>query len=323
MTATVVADFSEAEWAVWWPALTQAIGAVYPAERLVRTPEAPGSGQTPNDLRAEIDIAIVANPSPGALAGLPNLRFVQSLWAGVDRLLADATLPPDVPLARMVDPAMNAAMAETALWATLGLHRRFFHYARQQAQALWRPLRQLRADDITVAVLGLGQMGACTARRLAQQGYRVIGFSTGRTTLPDIPCAHGLAALPAVLAQADVVINLLPLTPETRGLFDAQRLSCFKPKASLVNLARGAHLVEADLLAAFDTEKIQHAVLDVFASEPLPPEHPFWCHPRVTVLPHVAAQTDPRSASLVVAQQILALREGRPLMHLVDRVRGY
>jgi glyoxylate/hydroxypyruvate reductase A len=223
----------------------------------------------------------------------------------------------------MVDPAMSAAMAETALWATLGLHRRFFHYARQQTQAQWRPMRQLSAQEITVAVLGLGQLGACTARRLAQQGYRVIGFSTGRGTLPDIPCAHGLAALPAVLAEADVVINLMPLTAETRGLFDAQRLSALKPRASLVNLARGAHVVEADLLAALDAEKLQHAVLDVFASEPLPPEHPFWRHPRVTVLPHVAAQTDPRSASLVVAQQILALREGRPLMHLVDRSRGY
>ena len=283
---------------------------------------------------ADIAVAIVANPPPGSLQGLPGLRLVQSLWAGVDRLLADTTLPPGVPLARMVDPAMNQAMAETALWATLALHRGFFTYARHQAAACWQPHGQRRADELQVLVLGWGQMGRTAARTLARQGYRVAawrraaaepGGATAVAATDDagIQVLHGPPALAGALPQADVVVNLLPLTPHTRGLVDAAFLAAMKPGAGLVNLARGAHVVEADLLAALDRGHLGHAVLDVFSTEPLPPEHPFWRHPRVTVLPHAAAQTDPRSAAAVVARNIEALAAGRPLQHLVARDAGY
>jgi glyoxylate/hydroxypyruvate reductase len=246
------------------------------------------------------------------LAGLPNLRLIQSLWAGVDKLLGDVTLPPSVPLARMVDPAMNAAMAETALWAVLGLHRRFFDYAVQQASALWQPHPQRRADDVNVLVLGAGQMGATVATRLAAQGYRV---HTWR--------ARDAAPLAPLLATAEIVINLLPLTPATRGLLDARLFAALPRGASLVNLARGAHVVDADLLAALDSGHLQRAVLDVFHSEPLPAGHAFWRHRKVTVLPHVAALTDERSAAQVVAANLRALAGAAPLAHLVDRSRGY
>lgn len=270
-----------------------------------------------------IDVAIVAQPPPGALAGLPRLRLVQSLWAGVEGLLADASLPAAVPLARMVDPQMNRAMAETALWAVLGLHRGGFEHARRQARAEWAPVAQERADEVGVAVLGLGQMGATVARRLADNGYRVTGWSLGPKALEGIECRHGLDALDAVLGANRVVVNLLPLTPATRGLFDARRLAQLPRGAGLVNLARGAHVVEADLLAALDAGALGHAVLDVFAVEPLPAGHAFWRHPRVTVWPHAAAQTDLRSAAAIAAANVRALREGRALAHLVDRVRGY
>jgi glyoxylate/hydroxypyruvate reductase len=260
---------------------------------------------------AGIEAAVVANPAPGRLARLPDLRLIQSLWAGVDKLLADTTLPPAVPLARMVDPAMNAAMAETALWAVLALHRGFFSYQAQQRQALWQPLPQRRADEVPVLVLGRGQMGGTAAARLAAQGYPVQTW--GR--------ADG--ELAPQLAQAQIVVNLLPLTQATRGLIDARFLAMLPRGASLVNLARGAHVVDADLLAALDAGHIGHAVLDVFHTEPLPAGHPYWQHPRVTVLPHAAAATDERSAAAVVAANLRALQAGVPLLHLVDRSRGY
>lgn len=296
MSILLAADFDASEWAAWLPALQAAL----PGETLLRE-------RTGDD----IDIAIVANPPAGALHGLPGLKLVQSLWAGVDKLLRDPTLPTGVPLARMVDPAMNAAMAETALWAALALQRGFFDYAAQQRTGVWRQHGQRRADETRVAVLGLGQMGQAVAARLAQQGFIVSGWRTGS------------GPVDGVLAETDVVISLLPLTPATSGFFDRARFAQMRRGASFVNLARGAQVVEADLLSALDDGQLSRAVLDVFATEPLPTTHPFWQHPKVTVLPHVAAQTDPRSAAQVVAANIRALRSGQPLQHLVDRSRGY
>jgi glyoxylate/hydroxypyruvate reductase A len=238
----------------------------------------------------------------------------------------------------MVDPAMNAAMAETALWATLALHRGFFGYARQQQAALWQPQAQQRADEVPVAVLGFGQMGRAVVQRLMQQGYPVTAWRRGREAASGavesppggstvggarLSLLQGAPALQQVLAGARIVLNLLPLTAQTRGLFDARRLAWLPRGAALVNLARGAHVVDAELLAALDGGQIGHAVLDVFGTEPLPPEHPYWRHPRVTVLPHAAAQTDARSAAAVVARNIEALAAGLPLRHLVARDSGY
>ncbi|MDY0744577.1 glyoxylate/hydroxypyruvate reductase A [Paucibacter sp. R3-3] len=278
----------------WLAALREAM----PDERFVLEPE------------DGIDAAVVANPPPGSLQGLPKLRLIQSVWAGVDRLLQDPTLPPDVPLARMVDPAMNEAMVHTALWAVLSLHRSFFELAAQQREQRWQQPLQPRAAEWRVLVLGRGELGGRVADALELQGYAVSSWRSSDG--PEPP-----------LEGADTVVNLLPLTPATRGFFDAARLARMKPGASLVNLARGAHVVEADLLAALDTGRLRHAVLDVFETEPLPLGHRLWTHPRVTVLPHCAAQTDPRSALEVVVANLRALRAGEPLRHLVDRSRGY
>lgn len=312
MAVLIAADFDADEWACWTAALQSAL----PGEEWVRSHAdvAPDS----------IEVALVANPPIGALQGLARLQLIQSLWAGVDKLLADPSVPAGVPLARMVDPAMNEAMAETALWAVLSLHRDGFVYAAQQREVRWKPRAQRRAAEITVTVLGLGQMGRAVANRLVRNGYRVLGWSASRpVTLDGVDARAGAAMLPDVLAQAEIVVNLLPLTPDTRGLFGAATLLQMRRGASLVNLARGGHVVDADLLDALARGHLQHAVLDVFHTEPLPAQHPFWSHPQVTVLPHVAASTDPRSAALVVARNVRALRERRPLEHLVDRVRGY
>ncbi|MDE2393845.1 MAG: glyoxylate/hydroxypyruvate reductase A [Burkholderiales bacterium] len=256
------------------------------------------------------DVAVVANPARGALAGQRRLGLIQSLWAGVEGLLADPTLPPGVPIARMADPAMSAAMAETALWAVLALHRGFFAYARRQREGVWQAHAQRRADEVGVVVLGQGEMGRAAGARLAQQGYRVAGWRRGVELAP-------------LLAASEIVVNLLPLTEATRGLLDARFFAAMAPGSALVNLGRGGHVVEADLLAALDAGQVREAVLDVFAQEPLPAGHAFWRHPRVQMLPHAAAATDPRSASQVVAANLRAWRDGREPAYLVDRGRGY
>ena len=309
MAILVAADFNADEWAAWWPALV----AAFPGEHLVRNAH--------DAVRADVDVALVANPPIGAVQGLLRLRFIQSLWAGVDRLLADASVPAEIPIARMADPQMNAAMAETALWAVIGLHRDFFTYAVQQRTALWRPHAQRRADEVGVAVLGLGQMGRAAAQGLARHGYRVCGWSAHQAAVDGVTTSSG--DVRDVLADAQIVVNLLPLTPATRGLFNAARLAQMRSGASLVNLARGAHVVEADLLAALDNGHLRHAVLDTFDTEPLPTDHPFWRHPKVSLLPHVAAQTDPRSAASIAAVNVRAFRAGLAPAHLVDRARGY
>jgi glyoxylate/hydroxypyruvate reductase A len=285
-------------------------------------PDARWHLHAPTQSAGRIVAAVVANPPPGSLQGLPGLRLIQSLWAGVDRLLDDPSLP-EVPLARMVDPAMSAAMAETALWATLSLHRRFFDYAQQQRDRHWYPLPQRRADEIEVAVLGMGQMGRTCARRLLETGYRVTGWNLHGGAIAGMALEHGLEALWPLLARSDIVINLLPLTAQTADLLDRRFFAAMRRGAALVNLARGGHLVEADLLQALDSGQLDCAVLDVFRQEPLATDHPFWCHPRVTVLPHSAAATDMRSAASIVALNLQALRDGRPISHLVQRKRGY
>lgn len=299
MSILLATNFDAQAQAQWLALLRAAL----PDETLV-------AERAPGDADA-IDIAIVANPRPGALVGLTRLRLIQSLWAGVERLLADPDIPAQVPLARMVDPAMNEAMAQTALWAVLALQRDFFDYADQQREQRWLQHPQRRADEIAVAVLGQGEMGRTVVTRLEANGYRVSGWSTRS------------GALEPVLAAADVVVNLLPLTPATRGFFDAARFAQMRRAASFVNLARGAHVVEADLLAALAAGQLQRAVLDVFDTEPLPAGHAFWSHPKVTVLPHTAAQTDARSAAEVAARNVRALRTGQPIAALVDRSKGY
>ena len=296
--AVLAGDLDADEWARWRDALAQALPEVAWLGADAARREAP-----------DVAVAVVANPPAGSLAGLPGLRLIQSLWAGVDRLLADPTLPADVPIARMVDPAMSAAMAETALWAVLSLHRGFFDYQRRQREGRWQQHAQRRAAEVAVLVLGAGEMGSQVADALRARGYTV---ATWRR-------ADG----PPPLAAAEIVINLLPLTPATRGLLDARFFAAMRPGAALVNLGRGGHVVDADLLAALDAGHLRAAVLDVFHQEPLPPDHRYWTHAAVTMLPHAAALTDHRSAAEVVARNLRALREGRPIAHLVDRARGY
>lgn len=272
---------------------------------------------------AEVEVALVAKPPPAALARLTRLRLIQSLWMGVDGLLADATLPGHVPIARLVDPGMVAAMSETVLARVLDWHRHLYRYRAQQAARRWAPLTQHLASDRTVGLLGLGELGRDAAARLAALGFQVCGWSRRPKRIDGATCFHGGDGLREVLARSGALVCLLPLTAETRGILDARTLALLPDGACVINVARGAHVVERDLLAALDSGRLVHAYLDVFETEPLPAEHRFWTHPAVSLTPHVAALTEPRTAVEKVIANIERVRRGEPPEARVDAATGY
>ncbi len=270
----------------------------------------------------EIEAALVWLPPPGLLAVLPNLRAILSLGAGVDSLLADPTLP-DLPLCRMVDPSMTAGMAELVLTLALGYHRRLDLYEAQQHRRLWRMVLPQPASATRIGIMGLGELGGAAARLLARHGFTVRGWSRSARQVEGVTGFVGAAELDGFLHGTDILVCMLPLTADTENILDARLLALLPRGARLVNVARGRHLVEADLLAALDDGHIAHATLDVFRTEPLPAEHPFWGHPRIRVLPHTASYSQAEVAAGVVAENLRRLESGRPLLHLVDRSRGY
>lgn len=245
-------------------------------------------------------------------------RLVQSLWAGVERIVANSTLTQ--PLCRMVDPGLAEGMADYCTGWALRAHLGMDHYAQD---GVWRhdqtpPL----ARDRNVVVLGMGELGRAVATALAGLGFRVTGWSQSGRPHPGIEVLAG-PALPKVLARAEILVSLLPDTTGTRDLLNAARLALLPRGATIINAGRGTLIDEAALISALDQGQVGHAVLDVFRTEPLPPEHPFWAHPGITVTPHVAAETRPATASPVVAENLRRAMRGAPLLHVVDRARGY
>ena len=275
-----------------------------------------------DDERKAATIAIVANPDPDHLRALPQLRWVHSVWSGVERLVADLGETP-LKIVRLVDPQLACTMAEAVLAWTLFLHREMPAYAQAQQQRLWQPRPYVRPEQRKVGLLGLGALGTASALRLLANGFRVCGWSRGPKTLPGVECFSGDGGLGTMLEQTDILVCLLPLTPDTRGLLDARRLARLPPGASLINFARGPIVVDEDLRAALDRGQLEHAVLDVFAAEPLPDDRWPWRHPRVTVLPHCSAPTDCQSAARIVAANVRHYRASGELPACVDRARGY
>jgi glyoxylate/hydroxypyruvate reductase A len=272
---------------------------------------------------ADADIALVARVPAGAWDTLPNVRFVASLWAGVDRLLTDPTFPRAVRLTRLIDPALTASMVEAVVLHVLSAHRLAPRYLRQQMRVEWRQHHQPAAHDRTIAILGFGELGRSCAEALAPFGFRIAGWTRTPRTNPGFELHHGDAGLRRVLERADIVVCLLPATKATCYLLDAERLGWLPAGASIVNVGRGSVIDDGALLRALDAGRLESAILDVFHTEPLPAEHPFWRHERVWVYPHVAAETDARSASRVVAETIRRYRAGEPLPEEVDLEQGY
>jgi glyoxylate/hydroxypyruvate reductase A len=272
--------------------------------------------------RAEVDIAIVANPDPAELTQLPRLVWVQSLWAGVERLVAELGDFPR-PIVRLVDPELARTMAEASLAWTYYLFRDMPLYAAQQRDREWVQHPYKRPDKTTVGVLGLGELGTAAAFRLQDAGFNVAGWSRQQKNLTGITCFSGEAGLNDMLAQSEILICLLPLTDRTRGLLNVERLRCLPKAAQIVNFARGPIIDDAALITALDNGHIRHAVLDVFDVEPLPTASSYWGHPSVTVLPHISASTDPESAVRIVANHIAAYRRDGAIPPAVDVARGY
>lgn len=272
---------------------------------------------------ATIDVALVAKPQAGVLAALTRVKLLQSLWMGVDGLLAESDLPRNVPIARLVDPTMTRAMSETVLAHVLACHRQLHRYRDLQREQRWQPLKQPRAFERSVGLLGLGELGQDAAKLLAAIGFRVLGWSRTLKEVHDVACFTGEAGLYDMLAQSEIVVCLLPLTRATHGVLDARAFAAMPAGACVINVARGAHVVERDLLAALDRGHLAHALLDVFEVEPLPPAHPLWTHPRVTVTPHVAAATIARYAVEAVVENLERVQRGEAPRYRVDPARGY
>lgn len=260
--------------------------------------------------------------TPELLASLPNLEVLFSTGAGVDQL--DMTQVPDhIQVVRMIEPGITDGMVEYASFATLALHRNILHYRQAQAEARWAPVKLVPAQDRRIGVMGLGNLGRAVLARLGTYGFALSGWSRSPQQVEGVTCYAGAEAMPAFLASCDILICLLPLTDETRGILCRKTFDLLPDGAALVNVGRGGHLVEADLLAALDAGKLSGAVLDVTEPEPLPADHPFWHHPAILLTPHIASMTQPESAARVLMGNIRHHRQGLAMVGTVARGRGY
>jgi glyoxylate/hydroxypyruvate reductase len=276
---------------------------------------------------SDITYACAWMPPHGLLAALPNLRAIFSLGAGVDYLLADSLLP-HVPIVRIVDPDLTMRMREYVTLHALLYHRRHRLYVTQQRERLWLDHDQPAASEVSIGIMGLGALGRDAATTLKRIGFRIVGWSRSPKHLPDIETFHGEAGLAAFLARTEILVVLLPATPTTEGILSLHLLRKLKRDgalggAYLINAGRGKLQVDADIVAAIDEGSLAGATLDVFQIEPLSKESPLWSHPKVTITPHNAAASVPRTLVNNVLTQIERYEAGHPLDNLVNRDLGY
>lgn len=300
-----------------WPAYEGALSAAFAeagiAARLVLPPVDP----------ATVDYIVYSPRGPVQdFTAYRRTKAVLSLWAGVERVVGNPTLTQ--PLCRMVDQGLERGMVEWVTGHVLRAHLNIDFFLSHQ-DGIWRQAGHVPplAQDRSVVVLGLGALGGACATTLAALGFKVTGWSRTPKTLAGITCLSGAGGLRAALSRAEILVTVLPNTPETADLLNAETLALLPRGAAILNPGRGTLIDDAALLAALETGQIGHATLDVFRVEPLPPEHPYWAHPKVTVTPHIAAETRPASAARVLAENIRRFEAGEAPLHLVDRARGY
>ena len=291
----------------WFPLLQKLL----PDDRFFGWPDINGG---------DIDIALVATHQPGTFANLRKLKLIQSLWMGVENIVNDAHLPRGVPVARLIDPGMVAAMGETVIAHVLDWHRHFYCYRAFQDQKTWKRRRQYLASDRTVGILGLGELGGTIAVKLRAMGFNVAGWSRRPKQLEGVFCSTDLEE---VISRSDALVCLLPLTDKTRGILNSKTLSLIRKDGCLINVARGGHVVIPDLLAALDAKHLARAYLDVFEPEPLPADSPLWSHPGITLTPHIAALSEPRTSVGKIAENIERVRRGDCPLNIVDFSAGY
>lgn len=278
--------------------------------------------------RRAVNYAATWKHPEGALAGLPNLAAIFSLGAGVDHLMSDPRLP-EVPLARVVDPDLTTRMSEYVVLHCLMHLRQQRRYDRQQREKSFDDDRfQPAARSVRVGIMGMGELGQDAARKLKIIGFDVAGWSRSPRSVEGIPTYAGAGGLADFLARTDILVCLMPLTPDTRGMLNAALFAALPRDGVLggpilINAARGGIQVEADILAALDAGVLKAATLDVFETEPLQRESLLWDHPAVTITPHNAAMSAPDTIAALIAEQIRRMEAGEPLQHIVDPARGY
>lgn len=271
----------------------------------------------------EIDAALVWKPPTGALAALPRLRLIINLGAGVDHLLGDDSLPRQIPIVRIVDPEMSRMMTQYVLLAVLRHHRNLHHFERARLERRWAYVEPRASDERRVGIMGLGALGGAAAGELVRQGFQVRGWSRTPRSLAGVRCFHGRDQLHEFLSGCDILVLLLPLTLETRGLIGREALAALPRNACVINVGRGPLLDEQALIEALDEGRIAEATLDVFSIEPLPVQHPLWERPQVLITPHLASIALPRSGARQVVDNLHRLATGQALINQVERARGY
>jgi glyoxylate/hydroxypyruvate reductase A len=272
----------------------------------------------------DIRLALAWHPPDDAFTHYPNLRAVCSIGAGVDNIVNCPSLPADVEVVRVVDPVQAELMSGFVAWHVISHQRSFARYSAQQRERVWQRLPQRSAQEVAVGILGHGEIGQRVAADLAMLGFPVMCWSrTAKQVTSSVTPYHGPAGLAAMVAETEVLVNLLPLTRETRGILNKPLFDRMRRGGYLVQVGRGEHLVEADLLAALDSGHLAGAALDVFATEPLPATHPFWGHPKIVVTPHNACEVSLAAVTTTLLATADAIRAGRRPPHAVDRRRGY
>lgn len=262
-------------------------------------------------------------PMLGVYDRMPDLEALFVLGAGVERFVADETIPPQVQIVKMAEPGLTQAMEHYVLWQVIEHHRAFRALAEAQREARWIDQTYPAPWDRKVGVMGLGTLGVATARVLKAFGFATRGWSRSAKDIEGVAVFAGPERINDFLDGLEILVCLLPLTVETRGILNADIFRRLAPGAALINVGRGAQLNEADLLSALDSGQLSAASLDVFAVEPLPPAHPFWRDKRIFVTPHLASDADPETSAAAIKQQIDRFEAGQALEHVADRKRGY
>ncbi|MFS4416928.1 2-hydroxyacid dehydrogenase [Maribacter sp. 2307ULW6-5] len=273
--------------------------------------------------REAITMALIWKHPKGSLRPYPNLKCIASAGAGVDFIFEDPEAPTHLPITRVVDPYLASDMSEHVLAVILGELKHLYAYKAQQLAGHWQPRSYARIQDVTVGVMGLGELGALTAKDLARVGFRVLGWSRTQKDIPGVSCFHGEAGQREFLSKANMLVCLLPLTPETTGILNREVFARLPKGAYVVNVARGGHLVDVDLLEQIDAGHLSGACLDVYHQEPLPKGHPFWKHPKIMMTPHYASVSDTHSVVPQILENYHRLSSGKELLHQVDKDKGY
>lgn len=272
--------------------------------------------------KKDVEFAFVWAPDPGDMATYPNLKAIFSMGAGVDHLFKDPHLP-NLPITRVVDINMTRRMTEFIVLHVLRHHRQQPAYDALQREGKWQELKQPAADQRTVGMLGMGALGSDAAKKLVGLGFNVVGWSRTKKKVPKVKSYAGPKQFNKFLSLSEILVCLLPLTKETENILNKDAFAMLPKGASFVNAGRGEQVVDADLLDALNSGHMSHATLDVFRKEPLPADNPYWSNPKVTVMPHVASYTDPRTVVSQVLENMRRARAGEPLLNTVDIKLGY